>query len=191
MNLKTGLKAAIVGFISVILSACGAKISPEILKNAPPTVTHVDLNRYLGKWYELAHKPMKYQAQCVSDVTATYTLKSNGDIRVLNECIAAQNKHDQAIGVAKSVSANNSKLKVSFFRPFYAPYWVFWLKEPNDSAIPNQPYTMALVGSPDRRFLWLLAREPKPDLKLRTEALEYAKSIGFDISDLIILPHKD
>jgi apolipoprotein D and lipocalin family protein len=85
-------------------------------------VSHVDLTKYLGKWYEIAHLPFKFEDGC-SDITATYSLNKNGSISVLNECIK-NGKTKQAKGKAKVVDKNSgAKLKVTFFWPFYGDYW--------------------------------------------------------------------
>jgi hypothetical protein len=110
-------------------------------------VAHVDLQRYLGKWYEIATIPQRFQKGCVG-VTAEYTLRKNGDIRVVNTCVEGtlEGKRRQARGKARVVDkVTNAKLKVTFFWPFWGAYWIIGLDE---------DYRWAVVGRhglrPDR-----------------------------------------
>ena len=165
------------------LSGCNSSIPVD----APATVAQVQLDRYMGKWYEIGHKPMKYQAQCVANITADYTLNPDNTVTVSNRCLTATGQTDQAMGTARSVSPDNAQLEVSFFGPFYAPYWIFWLDQSNQS--DQQPYQMALVGSPNKQYLWLLSRTAQPNVARTKQALDYAVQIGFDLSDFQQQPH--
>ena len=138
-------------------------------------VPHVELEKYLGKWYEIAHLPAKFQEGC-NETTATYTLLKDGSISVLNQCIK-NGKIKQAKGKAKVVDKNsNAKLKVTFFWPFYGDYWI--IKLGND-------YDYSVVGTPNRKYLWILSRTPQMDDKLYSQLIEYVKSKGFEVNKLI------
>jgi apolipoprotein D and lipocalin family protein len=138
-------------------------------------VPHVELEKYLGKWYEIAHLPAKFQEGC-NETTATYTLLKDGSISVLNQS-TKNGKMKQAKGKAKVVDKNsNAKLKVTFFWPFYGDYWI--IKLGND-------YDYSVVGTPNRKYLWILSRTPQMDDKLYSQLVEYAKSKGFDVNKLI------
>ena len=138
-------------------------------------VPHVELEKYLGKWYEIAHLPAKFQEGC-NETTATYTLSKDGSISVLNQC-TKNGKMKQAKGKAKVVDKNsNAKLKVTFFWPFYGDYWI--IKLGND-------YDYAVVGTPNRKYLWILSRTPQMDDKLYSQLIENIKSKGFDPNNLI------
>jgi apolipoprotein D and lipocalin family protein len=138
-------------------------------------VPHVELERYLGKWYEIAHLPAKFQEGC-DETTATYTLSEDGNISVLNEC-KKNGKVKKAKGKAKVVDkATGAKLKVTFFWPFYGNYWIIKLGE---------KYDYAVVGTPDFKYLWILSRTPRMDSKLFSELTEFAKTKGFDTERLI------
>ena len=138
-------------------------------------VPHVELEKYLGKWYEIAHLPAKFQEGC-NETTATYTLLKDGSISVLNQC-TKNGKMKQAKGKAKVVDKNsNAKLKVTFFWPFSGDYWI--IKLGND-------YDYSVVGTPNRKYLWILSRTPQMDDKLYSQLVEYAKLKGFDVSKLI------
>jgi len=142
-------------------------------------VPHVELEKYLGKWFEIAHLPARFQEGC-SDTTATYTLSKDRSISVLNEC-TRNGKVKQAKGKAKVVDKNTgAKLKVTFFWPFYGDYWI--IKLGND-------YEYAVVGTPNRKYLWILNRTPKMDDNLYSQITEFAKSKGFNVENLIRTGH--
>jgi apolipoprotein D and lipocalin family protein len=139
-------------------------------------VSHVELEKYLGKWYEIAHLPAKFQEGC-DETTATYTLLKDGNISVLNTC-KRNGKVKTAKGKAKVVDeATGAKLKVTFFWPFYGDYWIIKL---------GMDYEYAVVGTPNLKYLWILSRTPRIDNKLFSELTEFAKSKGFDTNRLII-----
>ena len=138
-------------------------------------VPHVELEKYLGKWYEIAHLPAKFQEGC-NETTATYTLSKDGSISVLNQA-TKNGKMKQAKGKAKVVDKNsNAKLKVTFFWPFYGDYWIIKL---------GTNYDYSVVGTPNRKYLWILSRTPQMDDNLYLQIIEYVKSKGFDANKLI------
>ena len=138
-------------------------------------VPHVELEKYLGKWYEIAHLPAKFQEGC-NETTATYTLSKDGNISVLNQA-TKNGKIKQAKGKAKVVDKNtNAKLKVTFFWPFYGDYWIIKL---------GNNYDYSVVGTPNRKYLWILSRTPQMDDNLYSQIIEYVKSKGFDTNKLI------
>lgn len=152
----------------------------------PTTVADLDLARYLGRWYEIARLPMRHEPADATDITATYALNEDGSVRVQNRMLHA-GEVEESIGRATTVDGNNSKLEVSFLPeglrwiPFTkGDYWVLKL----DAA-----YSVALVGSPDRKYLWLLARHPHLDEATRNHYLAHAQAQGYDIAELIHTPH--
>jgi len=111
-------------------------------------------------------------------VSATYTVQPGGKITVLNECDTAEGKRKSAKGTAKLADSKgpNSKLKVTFFWPFYGDYWILAL---------DPEYRWAVVGDPDRKYLWILARDPHmSDDQFREVAARAARQ-GFDITRLV------
>jgi apolipoprotein D and lipocalin family protein len=149
--------------------------------NTLEVVPHVELEKYLGKWYEIAHLPARFQKGC-TDTTATYALSEDGSISVLNECIRDGNVK-QAKGKAKVVDKNSgAKLKVTFFWPFYGDYWIIDL---------GKDYDYAVVGTPNRKYLWILSRTAQMDGKLFSQLVESMKSKGFDVNNLIKTSHKE
>jgi len=138
-------------------------------------VPHVELEKYLGKWYEIAHLPAKFQEGC-NETTATYTLSKDGNISVLNQA-TKNGKIKQAKGKAKVVDKNtNAKLKVTFFWPFYGDYWIIKL---------GNNYDYSVVGTPNRKYLWILSRTPQMNDNLYSQIIEYVKSKGFEVNKLI------
>ena len=143
----------------------------------PPleTVRKVDIDQYLGRWYEIARLPNSFQKNC-DCTTAEYSLIDSTTIRVINKCIK-NGEPDQAAGKAFVVEgSNNSKLRVQFFWPFRGDYWIIEL---------DPLYKYAVVGTPSRKYLWILSRFPKLDDETKKQLLEQIKSKGFDISQLI------
>src|SRR3954469_16364143 len=94
-------------------------------KRTLTTVPSVDLQRYLGKWYEIARYPNRFERECVSDVSAMYLLREDGNIQVVNACRRSDRKIKESRGYAKIVEgSNNAKLRVTFFWPFFGDYWI-------------------------------------------------------------------
>jgi apolipoprotein D and lipocalin family protein len=143
----------------------------------PIPVSRVDLNRYTGTWYELAKIPNRFQKKCAGRTTAHYTLKEDGKIQVVNRCRKANGEYDEARGIARIVDPQTrSRLEVSFvsflgFRPFWGDYWILGLGE---------DYEYAVVGSPDRKYGWILARSPNADPEILEAAWETLRNQGFD-----------
>lgn len=146
-------------------------------------VTFVDLTRYAGRWYEISRYPHRFQTGCVGS-RATYTLRSDGRIEVLNECYESSfsGKLRNAKGTAKVVDTeSNAKLRVSFFWPFSGDYWIIDL---------GKEYEYAVVGHPDRTYLWILSRTKRMDEKLYREILERLGAKGYDTTKLISTPQE-
>lgn len=155
--------------------------------NDVTAVPTLDLDRYLGRWYEICRLPLKYEDETATDITATYSLNENGKVRVDNRCFNAENEPTQALGEASPVDDTNAKLKVSFLPkglrwiPFTeGDYWVLKI---------DPDYQVSLVGTPDRKFLWVLARSPDLPQSTRDEYLDEARRQGFDLSQLIVPKH--
>ena len=160
-----------IALLSIFFVSCSTKQETDL-----QTVKKVDLQRYLGDWYEIARYEHKFQKDC-KNVKANYSLREDKKIQVVNSCTKiSTNEFKDAKAVAYSVDETNSKLKVSFFRPFYGDYWVLILDE---------NYEYAVVGTPNREYLWILARDNKLPLKIQNDILEKLPSLGFDISKLI------
>ena len=141
------------------------------------TVAHVDLERYLGKWYEIARYDHSFERGC-SEVEAIYTKRDDGMIGVLNRCfIKENNKTKEAHGRAKVADEEtNSKLKVTFFWPFYGNYWIVML---------GSQYEYAVIGEPSRKYFWILSRTKELEHSTQEKILSQMASLGYDKSQLI------
>lgn len=154
----------------LLFSACSSKNPPL------QTVQKVDINRYLGTWYEIARYEHFFEKDC-KNVSANYSMLDEQTIKVVNRCTnMLTNEKKEAIGRAYATDDTNSKLKVSFFRPFYGDYWVMILDE---------NYDYVVVGTPSREYLWILCRKPILDEKIKNEILQKLPTLGFDASKLI------
>lgn len=170
--MKIALAALIVLLTSCSFSQQGA--APE----APPleTVVHVDLDRYLGLWYEIGRYPNSFQEGCL-DSTAMYTARTDGDIDVLNSCRDERDgRVREARGRAWVVDPSNTRLKVSFFWPFRGDYWIMDL---------GQDYEYAVVGTPNRKYLWILSRTPSMHPEVLAKILKDVERQGFDRDKLL------
>ena len=145
--------------------------------NEMNVVPSLDLQRYAGKSYEIARLPNRFQRKCAGDVSATYTLRPDGKITVLNECRKADGSLTRAEGVARPAGKEepNSKLKVTFFWPFSGNYWVLDL---------DPDYRWALIGEPRRKYLWVLSRSPRMEEPLLERLLDTARRQGYNLASL-------
>lgn len=154
----------------LLFTACSSKNPPL------QTVQKVDINRYLGTWYEIARYEHFFEKDC-KNVSANYSMLDEQTIKVINRCTnMLTNEKKEAIGRAYATDETNSKLKVSFFRPFYGDYWVMILDE---------NYDYVVVGTPSKEYLWILSRKPILDEKIKNEILQKLPTLGFDASKLI------
>lgn len=180
MRLKgRGKTAAILGGAFVAAAATVYAVGqsrPQKLE----TVQSVDLKRYLGRWYEIARYPNRFQRQCAGDTSATYAFLDDGKIQVINRCRKDDGRVDEAKGKAKVADKEtNAKLKVTFFWPFSGDYWVIGL---------DPEYRWAVVGEPSRKYLWILSRTPRMSDAEYEHALRIIRKNGYDESRLIKTP---
>lgn len=141
------------------------------------TVPSVDLNRYMGKWYEIASFPQRFQKGCEC-TSAEYTLSTKGYVIVENRCNKSSKKGKESYIKGKAFvveNSGNAKLEVQFFWPLKGKYWIIDLAD---------DYSYAVVGHPNKKYLWILAREPiMPDTTYQA-IVRSLEDKGFDISKL-------
>jgi len=178
----------------IIICVCAAGLASAITfaqeKTMSPlaVVPSIDLQRYAGTWFEIARLPNPFQKQCAGDVTATYTIDGT-ELIVVNRCRKESGEMTEATGRARRASDDepNSKLKVRFapaflsFLPFvWGDYWVIDL---------SPEYAYAVVGEPNREYLWILSRKPTlPDSTMK-DILGRITQQGYDVSDLVFTKH--
>jgi apolipoprotein D and lipocalin family protein len=160
----------IILFAAVLLLSCSADMKKL------ETVKRVELDRYLGKWYEIVRLPNRFEKGLVC-VTAEYSMRDDGKIKVVNAGHKEEdlNEKDVATGKAWIPDTNHpGQLKVQFFWPFRGDYYIFHLDTIN--------YEYALVGSPSRKYFWLLSRKPVIADGRYQELISIAEEHGFDSS---------
>lgn len=174
-------------FIPTIIAVSAIIVKAQTNKNDLPTVSKVDLKRYTGKWFEIARYPNKFQKKCVGNTTAMYTMKSDGKLEVVNECLEKGGTISNAKGEAKIVDrASNAKLEVRFAPSFlsfipavWGDYWIIDLDE---------NYQYSVVGDPKREYLWILSRKPEMDDKTYQNILRRVEKLGFNPGKLSKTP---
>ncbi len=140
------------------------------------TVQYVDIEKYMGKWYEIASFPQSFQKGC-SCTTADYDLMDNGKVVVVNSCNTPEKRKVSTGKAWVTDEETNAKLKVQFFWPFSGKYWIIDLAD---------DYSYAVVGHPNRDYLWILSRTPKMNKQTYDGILERVTAKGFDISKLTV-----
>ncbi|MGO1375521.1 lipocalin family protein [Psychrobacter sp. AOP7-D1-15] len=155
--------------------------------NTPTTVDSVDLKQYAGTWYEIGRLPMYFQRNCAGDVTANYAEKADGSgITVTNKCVDEDGAEIVAEGLAKPDGDTGSKLKVTFL-----PSWIRWLPVGRADywvLARDADYKTALVGTPDKDYLWLLARSPNISQETYSKYRQIAQQQGYDLKEFTLTP---
>jgi apolipoprotein D and lipocalin family protein len=170
--------------VMILMAAMGSITTAGVAADSAPlaTVAHVDLARYLGTWYELAKYPNPFQKNCLAAI-ATYSLRPDGDIKVVNTC------HKKTLGGPLKTAngkawvvdkSSNAKLKVQFFWPFRGDYWIIQL---------GDNYEYAVVGEPKRTYLWILSRTPTLPEPVMLKILNTLVQQGYDPDKLEITEH--
>jgi apolipoprotein D and lipocalin family protein len=155
-------------------------IKGQDMKNELKVVSKVDLKKYIGLWYEIAKIPNRFQKDCIRNTTAEYIMRDDGKIKVINTCFQADGSKNSVIGVAKIVdNITNAKLEVSFVKIlgiqlFWGDYWIIGI---------GDNYDFALVGSPNRKYGWILSRTKQLPQEKLSRITELLKSNGYDIKN--------
>jgi apolipoprotein D and lipocalin family protein len=174
---RTALHRGVIALIMAPLLLAGCTGMPTGVE----PVKGFELDRYLGKWYEIARLDHSFE-RGMQNVTAEYSMRDDGGVRVVNRgYITDKGEWDEAEGKAYFVEeSDQGYLKVSFFGPFYGSYVVFEL---------DDDYRYAFISGPDTSYLWLLAREPVIDEALFERFKTRARELGFNPDDLIVVEH--
>ncbi|GGA69024.1 hypothetical protein GCM10011521_04060 [Arenimonas soli] len=169
---------------TALACAAGLASGPANARDLQP-VRDLDLQRYAGVWHEIARLPNRFEDHCVGDITATYTLRDEGSIRVVNACRKENGEIMSSDGEARLAGDHPAKLEVRFapkwlsFLPFvWADYWVIAL---------DADYQWALVGEPDRKYFWILSRQPQLDKKTFEGLKARARGLGYDLGELVVV----
>jgi apolipoprotein D and lipocalin family protein len=158
---------------------------PSAADRAPlQVVPSVDLGRYAGTWYEVARLPNRFQTKCAGEVVAKYTPRPDGRITVANACRLSDGKTNEAVGVARRVDGQPPSILevrfapaiLSFLPAVWGDYQIIAL---------GQDYDHAVVGTPDRAYLWILSRTPQMEPALYQRLLDAAGSQGFDVAKIV------
>lgn len=183
MSRRTSLLAVL-----ALLAAPGVALTqpedrPDARNQAVEAVPAVDLERYAGTWYEQAHLPLFFQRNCVANTTASYSLRDDGRIDVVNQCDTDKGERIEARGIARQVDGSTSKLEVRFAPAFlsflpavWGDYWIIDL---------DPDYRWAIVGSPDRKYLWFLTRDKAIAPEEFDGLVAKAHAKGYDIARLV------
>lgn len=180
MNTRPSIPFQICFFaFSILISASAGMRTSQA--EVPPlrTVPYVDVQRYLGSWYEIAKFPNRFQKGC-NCATANYSLRPDGDIKVVNSCIEESSERATRTSEGKAWDVDpetHSKLKVRFFWPFSGDYWIIDL---------GKDYEYSVVSEPGRDYLWILSRSPVMEGQVYEEILARLRAQGFDLSRLTL-----
>jgi apolipoprotein D and lipocalin family protein len=176
---------SLINLSTMFLMSCASSQN----KDLPPltTVEQVDLDKYVGLWYEVAKIPNSFQDHCAYGTTAEYKIDEDGDIIVTNSCYDEEGTLDVTEGLAKVVDKkSNAKLEVSFvsflgIRPFWGDYWIIGLDE---------NYQWAVIGTPNRKYGWVLGRTPSLPDETMQEIFDILKSQNYEPESFEISVHK-
>ncbi|UCC57047.1 MAG: lipocalin family protein [Gammaproteobacteria bacterium] len=177
------LKSKLIILITSAIVLSVASCTTHVIEDPPATVAHVDIGRYLGTWYEIAHIPNRFQKNCTQNTMAEYQPVESGRIAVLNRCTRGDGTVEQADGIARIVDPDsNSRLKVSFVRIFginlfWGDYWILGL---------DPEYNYAVVGAPDRKYAWVLSRTPALSAAEMVHVWSIVEEQGYDPEDFTL-----
>lgn len=179
-------KDVLLGLLTVAAVGGAAYYINKKRKEKPlPVADYIDIERYMGTWYEIARLPQCYEKNTKNNA-AHYTLNEKGYVEVMNTAVEINNGKSKNVSVKGKAfimdTATNAKLKVSFFPPICSKYWILAV---------DQDYQWAVVGHPDRDSFWILSRERNLEIKLLSKLLSMAYDLDFDIENLIFTNHEN
>ena len=167
---------------AVLLAGVFSLLGPVVEAQTVTAVPKLDLNRFMGTWYEIARLPNKTERRCVSDVAVLFALgESKRGFQIGTSCQLKDGTPDEYDSTGKMDKAGDGRLKLGLLWPFTSHYWVL--------AVGPQ-YEWALVGSPNHKTLWILSRTPTLDAAVLTQLKANATAAGFKLEKLIVVPQK-
>lgn len=176
--------------VITLLLIFGIGHSVAVASELPPlaTVAALDVPRYMGRWYEIARFPNRFQSKCVGDTRAEYKLEPDGRVQVTNRCLMENGEWNEAVGRVRQVGgASSPKLEVrfapawlSFIPAVWGDYWVIDL---------DPEYRLVAISEPRRKYLWVLSRSPTVGQDAYAALLERLRRLGFETSRLEISAH--
>ena len=173
--------------LGIVLASAVTMTQPQPVR----PIASVDLSRYVGRWFEIAKYPNRFQKDCQSDTTAEYALRTDGRVTVTNRCRQTDGSFKTAVGIARWREAppRDATLKVrfapgwlSFIPKVWGDYWIL--------ALPDD-YRYVVIGEPSRNYLWILARTPQMTANDYQAAREVAVANGYDAARLVKTPQTD
>jgi len=187
------IKGPVVAVTALVLSvallgACSAS-AEKAGAGAVTPITELDLQKYSGRWYEIAKFPNRFQADCVANTTADYRLLVDGTLRVINRCQQADGTYEEAAGVGR----HTGKPQAATFEVRFAPSWLSWLPFVwgNYWIVDlDSQYSLAAVSEPSREYLWVLSRTPAVSPAAYQALLGRLQGQGFDTTKLVRTPQE-
>ena len=185
--ITASLSAPAMAWVPGVSAQTTSPAADGITVAAVQPVPAVDLERFLGSWYEIARIPAWFQNRCVKDTTALYQLRTDGKITVTNRCITRKGDIDQAVGLARVLDpATKARLQVSFvsllgWRPFWGDYWIIGL---------DPEYRWLVVGDPRRQYGWILSRTSVMEPALLEAAFQSLERNGYGRGRFVLTPHR-
>ena len=197
VNYDAGARTQLAAVITALWVAMAAFLFTGLLATSLASaqslraVPELDLQRYAGTWHEIARLPNRFEDACAGDITATYTPRDDGSLRVVNACREENGEIKSTEGEARQAGEYAAQLEVRFapkwlsFLPFvWADYWVIAL---------DADYQWALVGEPDLEYFWILSRDPQMDARTFEGLKARARGLGYDLDELVVVnpPRQD
>jgi apolipoprotein D and lipocalin family protein len=188
MAIRAAIFSLFIALLGVIALPGKSGVDAQAAAGDVRPVADLEVDRYMGRWYELGRYPNRFQKKCTGDVVVYYESRPDGRIDVKNTCATATGTIE-AVGVARRAKPNGpaSVLEVRFapaflsFLPVWGDYWVLDL---------DRDYRTAVVGTPDRDYLWILSRTPYADATRYARLVEAARSQGYDVSRIVRTTHQ-
>jgi apolipoprotein D and lipocalin family protein len=188
MAIRAAISSLFIAVLSLVAASGTGRTHAQTAAGDVRPVADLEIDRYMGRWYELGRYPNRFQRKCTGDVVVYYEARPDGRIDVKNTCATATGTIE-AVGVARRAKPNGpaSVLEVRFapaflsFLPVWGDYWVLDL---------DRDYRTAVVGTPDRDYLWILSRTPYADATTYARLVEAARSQGYDVTRIVRTTHQ-